>query len=79
MAASCQHVPPSMQSEYTDQSAVGAQNFAFCLSLFKMASCANKTMAMEIFIVKVTRSFSVFYYREFDRMMVRMLSVLRSF
>ena len=46
----------------------------FCLSLFKMASCANETMAMEIFVVEVTRPFSVFYYCEFDRMMMRMLS-----
>ena len=43
----------------------------FCLSLFKMASCANETMAGEIFVVEVTRSFTVFII---VRMMVRMLS-----
>ena len=38
----------------------GSWSAKFCLSFFKMASCANKSMAVEIFIVEVTRSFSVF-------------------
>ena len=29
----------------------------FCFSLFKMASCANETMAVEIIVVEVTTSF----------------------
>ena len=48
----------------------------FCLSLFKMASCVNETMAVKILVVELTSCFSgvFFYYRELDRMMVRMLS-----
>ena len=45
-----------------------------CLTLFKMASCVNETMAVKILVAELTSCFSVFYYRESDRMMVRMLS-----